>query len=64
MAVDLFNHLSRPLQERRRDRQGEGLGGLEVDEQFEFAGLFDGKVARLCALEDLADERRTVSSSR
>jgi hypothetical protein len=39
----LLDHLIRPLQERRRDRQAEGLGGLEVDEQFEFAGLFDGR---------------------
>jgi len=29
-----LDHLIRPLQERRRDRQAEGLGGLEVDDQF------------------------------
>ena len=29
--VVLLDHLIRPLQERRRDRQAEGLGGLEVD---------------------------------
>jgi len=28
----LLDHLIRPLQERRRDRQAEGLGGLEVDD--------------------------------
>jgi len=27
-----LDHLIRPLQERRRDRQAEGLGGLEVDD--------------------------------
>ncbi len=31
-AHRLFDHLIRPLQERRRDRQAEGLGGLEVDD--------------------------------
>ena len=34
-AAPLLNHLIRPLQERRRDRQAEGLGGLEVDDEFE-----------------------------
>ena len=28
-----LDHLIRPLQERRRDRQAEGLNGLEVDDQ-------------------------------
>jgi hypothetical protein len=32
-ATGLFDHLIRPLQERRRDRQAEGLGGLEIDDQ-------------------------------
>ena len=31
-ARALLDHLIRPLQERRRDRQAEGLGGLEVDD--------------------------------
>ena len=31
LGEDLLNHLIRPLQKRRRDRQAEGLGGLEVD---------------------------------
>src|SRR6266478_699523 len=29
----LLDHLIRPLQERRRDREAEGLGGLEVDHE-------------------------------
>jgi hypothetical protein len=37
----LFNHLIRPLQKGRRDRQAEGLGGLEVDEQVVLGGLLD-----------------------
>ena len=39
-----------PLQERRRDRQAEGLGGLEVDHQLELGGLFDRQVTRLGTL--------------
>src|SRR6266446_2535571 len=44
--------LIRPLQERLRDRQAEGLGGLEVDDQLELGGLLDGKICGLGALED------------
>jgi hypothetical protein len=40
-SVALFDHLIRPLQERLGDREAEGLGGLEVDDQFELGGLFD-----------------------
>src|ERR1700687_2633604 len=42
-----------PLQERRRDRQPEGLGGLEVDDQLELGRLFDGQIAGLGAFQDL-----------
>jgi len=31
----LLNHLIRPLQERRRDGEAEGLGGLEVENKLE-----------------------------
>src|SRR6266436_3978726 len=48
-----LNHLIRPPQQRRRDRQAERLGRLEVDDQLELGGLLDGQVAWLCALEDL-----------
>ena len=34
-GVALFDHLMRPLQERRRDGQAEGPGGLEVDDELE-----------------------------
>ncbi len=37
-----IDHLVRPLQERRRDRQAEGFGGLEVDDQLELGRLLDG----------------------
>src|SRR6266849_1907212 len=53
-----LNDLIRPLQERRRDRQAEGLGGLEVDDKVELRRLFYGQVARLTALEDPIDVPR------
>jgi hypothetical protein len=51
----------RPLQERRRDREAEGLGGLEVDRQFVLCWLFDREIAGLRAFEDLVDEERRGS---
>src|SRR6266446_1513120 len=52
ICAPLLNHLIRPLQERRRDGQAEGLGGLEVDDQFEGRGLLDGKLGRLGTFEN------------
>ena len=51
----LFNHLVRPLQERRRDRQAESLGDLEVDHEFERSGLLDRQIGGLGAPENLVD---------
>src|SRR5216683_3153549 len=43
-AGSSLDHPIRPLQERRRDRQAEGLGGLEVDDQVELdRGLSTGR---------------------
>src|SRR5438552_17898977 len=53
-----LNDLVRPLQQRRRDRQPERLGGLEVDHQLELRRLLNGEVARFGALQDLVDEDR------
>src|SRR5437016_2831842 len=47
--------LTKPLQERRRNRQAEGLGGLEVEDQIELCRLLDGEVCRVGALENLVD---------
>src|SRR6266481_9808943 len=47
-----IDHLIRPLEERLRDRQAEGLGGLEVDQEFKLRGLLDGQVARFGAVKD------------
>src|ERR1700730_6504562 len=52
-AGALFDHLIRALQERERDRQAEGLGGLEVDDQLKLRRLLDGEVSGLRPLEDL-----------
>ena len=40
----LLNDLIRPLQQRWRDRQPEGLGGLQIDDQLELRWLLDGQV--------------------
>src|SRR3990172_3202692 len=56
-----LNDLIRPLEERLRDRQAEGLGGLEVDHQLELRRLLDGQVGGLGALEDLIDIRGGTS---
>src|SRR4030095_11682521 len=45
--------LIRPRQQRRRDRQAEGLGSLEVDNQLVLDRLLDRKIARPSALENL-----------
>ena len=52
----LFDHLIRPLQERRWDHEAEGLGRLEVDDQLEHYRLLDRQLRRDRALEDAVDE--------
>jgi hypothetical protein len=52
----LLDYLIRPLQERRRDRQAERLGGLEVDDQLELCRLLYGEIGRLCTFEDAIDK--------
>jgi hypothetical protein len=39
ITSDLFDHVIRPVQERLRDREAKGLGGLEVDDQFDLRRL-------------------------
>ena len=46
-AHDLLDHLIGPAQQRRRDRQAECLGGLQIDDQLELGGLLDGEVGGL-----------------
>ena len=52
-SPSLLDHLIRPLQERRRDRQPEGLGGLEVDDQLELRRLLHGQVGGLGTFQNL-----------
>src|SRR5262249_2681672 len=42
---------------RRRDREAEGFGGLEIDDELELGGVLDGKLRRLGAVQDLVDVR-------
>src|SRR5215831_8687781 len=60
----LLNHLVRPLQQRRRDREPEGLGRLEVDEELKLGGLLDWEVARFRTAKNLVDERRRATGYR
>jgi hypothetical protein len=46
----LLEHLIRPLQERRRDRQPEGLGRFQINHQLELRWLLNRQVARFGAL--------------
>src|SRR5229473_4613900 len=55
ICAPLLDHLIGPLQERWRDRQAEGLSGLEVDDQLELGGLLDGQVSRLGPPENLVN---------
>ena len=51
-AYRSLNDLVRPLQQRRRDREAERLGRLEVDDELEFGRLLDRQVGGLGPLED------------
>src|SRR4029077_6450259 len=51
----LRDHLIRPLQERWRNRQAEGLRGLEIDDQFELRRLLHRQVTRLGTPKNLND---------
>jgi hypothetical protein len=56
--IQLFNDLIRPRQQRRRDCEAEGLGGLEIDDEIELGGLLDRQATRLAAFENLVDVLR------
>ena len=48
----LLDDLIRPCLQRRRDREAEGLGGIEVDDQVKLGRLLDREIARICTSED------------
>src|SRR5438105_10307194 len=50
--VRSLNQLVRPLQQRRRDREPEGGGGREIDDELELCGLFERHVYRLSNRQD------------
>jgi len=43
----LFDHLICPPEHRWRNREPEGLGGLQVDHQLELRGLLDWEIGWL-----------------
>jgi putative tricarboxylic transport membrane protein len=56
----LLDHLVGAREQHRRHGQSYRLGALEVDDQLEFGGLFDRKVARLGALDDPEKDFETI----
>src|SRR5262249_47143595 len=49
-----FDHLVGTTEQRDREGEPERVRGLEIGDHFGLAGLLDGKVGRLLALEDAA----------
>ena len=45
-------------EQRQRNGKVEGIGRLEINNQFDRGGLLDGQIARLCPLENLVREVR------
>src|SRR5215813_7815350 len=50
-----LDHLIRSRQQRRRDGEAEGFGGLEVNHQLELARLLYWQIARFGTLQDTVD---------
>jgi hypothetical protein len=53
----LSDHLVCLEEERRRDREAQGLRSLQVDDKLKCRGLLDGEVSRLGPFEDLVHVR-------
>jgi hypothetical protein len=51
----LLDDLVGALLEEQRNIEAERLGGLDIDRKRELNGELDGKLARLCALENAID---------
>ena len=55
-TASLFNHLIGAGEQHWRHSEAEGLGRLEVDDQFKLSWLLDREVGRLGAAQNLVDE--------
>src|SRR5713101_7599981 len=55
-----LDDLIRPQQQRRRDREAEGLRGLEVDHQLELRRRLDREIARAGTLRGLEIDHELV----
>src|SRR6516162_10318681 len=55
MLAASLNNLIGGRQQRLRDGEAEGLGGLEVDDELVLGRLLYRQVSRLCALENAGD---------
>ena len=52
-----LDNLVRAQAQRGRDREAQGIGGPEIDQELELRGLFDGEVSRFRAFQDLVHVR-------
>src|SRR5207249_9593141 len=57
-SMVLFDDSVRPSEDGLRNRQPQGLGGLQVDDQVELRRLLDREVCWIGALENLVDVDR------
>jgi hypothetical protein len=56
-----FDHLVGAGEERRRDREAEGFGRLQVDRELELRRLLNRKVGRIAASENAIDVGRAAT---